>query len=121
MVMGSGAVMERIGAPGSALFDSAVLVPESVSNCFQLNSTSSAVRFLPLVGGRASYFIPGRSFIVIVRPSGATSQLVAASPSMMPVGRSCRVPALYLSSRLSEKLASGGTYEAGLVMGSWLG
>src|SRR6186997_3057287 len=80
-VLSSGVVIPVIGAVAATSLESAPRDFPSALIFSQLNFTSSIVILRPLVGGRGSNAMSGRSLPVTVRPSGDTSYDANASPS----------------------------------------
>src|SRR3954469_980589 len=87
-VLSSGVVIPVIGAVGETSLDSAPRDFPRALIFSQLNLMSSIVILRPLVGGRGSNAMSGRSLPVIVRPSGDTSYDASASPSTVVRGSS---------------------------------
>src|SRR5215207_11713935 len=87
-VLSSGVVIDVIGAAGETSFESVPRALPSALIFSQLNLMSSIVILRPLVGGRGSKAMSGRSLPVIVRPSGDVSYDASASPSTVVRGSS---------------------------------
>src|SRR3954469_11879716 len=100
IVLSSGALTEAIGALGLAAFETSERAAFLAAKVSQEYLTSVAVRARPLVGGRASNGILGRSLNVTWVPSGESSQDSAASGSTEPSGGVGYRPTLCLSKRL---------------------
>src|SRR5262245_46857992 len=100
IVRASGVEIELMGPPGLAELNSDARYGEVFSAVSQLHFTSSTVTLRPLVGGRGSSFMFGRSFMVIWVASGEISHDSATSPVMASAPTASLTPKPCLTSML---------------------
>src|SRR5262245_31509518 len=91
-VEASGALRLRTGRSLLTLLSTLPRLGDSEAKRSKLNLTSSVVKARPLVGGRGSSLLFGRSLSVTVIRSGETSNEDAASGSTAPSGGVKTVP-----------------------------
>jgi len=94
MVRASVAVSESTGASGLTELTTLTRAPLPFTKRFQVCMMSSISRARPLTGALLCHLALARVFIVIVRPSGATSHDSAKSGLISSDAGACKIGAL---------------------------